>query len=479
MLGERDEADRVLGLDRAQPTRPRVRRRAEAGFAQRFERDEIAILRFACHALGYQIVAPGRRASRPAGRGPAPSSNLRKTANARGFIRARILTPCPCRQAPFGPASGSNSTRISTRAPKPGAGALSRLTSRPTHQNTRQRPVVAPIGRLGDELAVAAPLGNVGDDDRGQKPRSVQRLAAARDMPSASRFLTSSLSSAFASSFTPKARAMSRLPTRVVAPPMKAISSSRVGSAPARLRGLATVEGTARGAAGSLRTGSGSHRPPIANRLRPRIQAKGKGLSRLNSRTCALLSQTGAQSIGRPVRKLRAVFSSPAATPRDVVSARRARIAAQDIGILGVLAAAAHRRNPRPDHLGDRAGIPLSRRLSAAVSGERRRKGTGPYFQMKSVIEMVLQERIELSTSPLPRECSTTELLQRLRRQNTPKERGACAIGAGPWQAEAREAKSRRSALMIARRRRRRAHARPPFRQASLTKAAARSTISL
>ena len=28
---------------------------------------------------------------------------------------------------------------------------------------------------------------------------------------------------------------------------------------------------------------------------------------------------------------------------------------------------------------------------------------------------MVLQERIELSTSPLPRECSTTELLQRPR----------------------------------------------------------------
>ena len=28
---------------------------------------------------------------------------------------------------------------------------------------------------------------------------------------------------------------------------------------------------------------------------------------------------------------------------------------------------------------------------------------------------MVLQERIELSTSPLPRECSTTELLQHLR----------------------------------------------------------------
>jgi hypothetical protein len=29
---------------------------------------------------------------------------------------------------------------------------------------------------------------------------------------------------------------------------------------------------------------------------------------------------------------------------------------------------------------------------------------------------MVLQERIELSTSPLPRECSTTELLQHPKR---------------------------------------------------------------
>ena len=30
--------------------------------------------------------------------------------------------------------------------------------------------------------------------------------------------------------------------------------------------------------------------------------------------------------------------------------------------------------------------------------------------------KMVLQERIELSTSPLPRECSTTELLQHPKR---------------------------------------------------------------
>ncbi len=38
-------------------------------------------------------------------------------------------------------------------------------------------------------------------------------------------------------------------------------------------------------------------------------------------------------------------------------------------------------------------------------------------FLATSDCKMVLQERIELSTSPLPRECSTTELLQRRRHQ--------------------------------------------------------------
>src|SRR6516225_3864622 len=42
---------------------------------------------------------------------------------------------------------------------------------------------------------------------------------------------------------------------------------------------------------------------------------------------------------------------------------------------------------------------------------------------------MVLQERIELSASPLPRECSTTELLQHLCRRRRRK-RPASAIGA-------------------------------------------------
>ena len=51
---------------------------------------------------------------------------------------------------------------------------------------------------------------------------------------------------------------------------------------------------------------------------------------------------------------------------------------------------------------------------------------------------MVLQGRIELTTSPLPRECSTTELLQRLRRANARTSAAVPAIGRGWWQGGAR-----------------------------------------
>jgi hypothetical protein len=46
---------------------------------------------------------------------------------------------------------------------------------------------------------------------------------------------------------------------------------------------------------------------------------------------------------------------------------------------------------------------------------------------------VVLQERIELSTSPLPRECSTTELLQHPKR---PKRAGFPATANRAWQGE-------------------------------------------
>jgi hypothetical protein len=59
---------------------------------------------------------------------------------------------------------------------------------------------------------------------------------------------------------------------------------------------------------------------------------------------------------------------------------------------------------------------------------------------------MVLQERIELSTSPLPRECSTTELLQRrvmpeahgrLIRRNPASVQGQFSGQSGPCRAAA------------------------------------------
>jgi hypothetical protein len=50
---------------------------------------------------------------------------------------------------------------------------------------------------------------------------------------------------------------------------------------------------------------------------------------------------------------------------------------------------------------------------------------------------MVLQERIELSTSPLPRECSTTELLQHLKGA-APRSVGLTAIASEPRQGGAK-----------------------------------------
>jgi site-specific DNA recombinase len=66
-------------------------------------------------------------------------------------------------------------------------------------------------------------------------------------------------------------------------------------------------------------------------------------------------------------------------------------------------------------------------------------KFLGGFLGQKS--EMVLQERIELSTSPLPRVCSTTELLQRrwwrgINGKAGPR-KGGKITASGPWGAAA------------------------------------------
>src|SRR5215470_4591952 len=60
--------------------------------------------------------------------------------------------------------------------------------------------------------------------------------------------------------------------------------------------------------------------------------------------------------------------------------------------------------------------------IAAAVRVVAPRKGVGAVFPswggvLRNAHFMVLRERIELSTSPLPRECSTTELPQRAGRR--------------------------------------------------------------
>ena len=67
-----------------------------------------------------------------------------------------------------GPASGSRSTRISTRAPMPGAGAVSRCTRGAPDEDARRLAGLVPLDRAGDELAVAVALDDVGDEHRRQ-----------------------------------------------------------------------------------------------------------------------------------------------------------------------------------------------------------------------------------------------------------------------------------------------------------------------
>src|SRR6516225_5692178 len=52
----------------------------------------------------------------------------------------------------------------------------------------------------------------------------------------------------------------------------------------------------------------------------------------------------------------------------------------------------------------------------------------------RKLTKMVLPERIELSTSPLPRECSTTELRQRPGLGRAPRELEAHTRGHDCWQ---------------------------------------------
>ena len=140
------------------------------------------------------------------------------------------------------PAAASNSTRIRTRAPRPGAGALSRF---PRERRTTMRGAGAsPLHSTG--VAINSPSRSrstiSASTSEGRRPWTVSALRPRAMAPSASRFLMMSLNSALSSPLTPKARATSRLvmrararsPLGAGAQPMKAITSSREGSAAAR-----------------------------------------------------------------------------------------------------------------------------------------------------------------------------------------------------------------------------------------------------
>ena len=152
----------------------------EAALAQRLDGDEIAVPRFARHARGNQnsrarrALLDRKRASRPVRRGAIDGEDARlqlvEDLDHPAGIGGRLR-----------PASASNSTRISTRAPRPGVGGAVALGARAAHEDAGRGAVPAPFGGLGDQFAVAVELGDVGDDERGQAALDGQRLAAARD----------------------------------------------------------------------------------------------------------------------------------------------------------------------------------------------------------------------------------------------------------------------------------------------------------
>src|SRR5208282_1672064 len=155
-------------------------RGAESALAQGFDGDEIAVPRFAGHAGGYEIFAARRslldrkRTARAVGRNAIDGESARLDLVEDLDHPARIGG----RRRP-----GAGIELDSHQDPRPQARRRRAvaLAAGTTHENSGRRGVLAPFGRLGDELAVAVELGNVGDDERGQAALDLKRLAAARD----------------------------------------------------------------------------------------------------------------------------------------------------------------------------------------------------------------------------------------------------------------------------------------------------------
>ena len=153
--------------------------RPKRALAQQLERDEFALLRAAAEPLGDEEFA--RRAAL-LDRQHAAGAVLELAIDAE-HAPARPIEDFDDPAAVGGiarPASGSSSTRISTRAPMPGAGADSRRSRGRGPECAAARRAV-PLDRAGDQLAVAVALDDVGDHHRRQRALAREDLAAARD----------------------------------------------------------------------------------------------------------------------------------------------------------------------------------------------------------------------------------------------------------------------------------------------------------
>ena len=172
MRGDRDAADRPLGVDGAEPLDDARGRRAEAALAQRAQRHEIAVLSAALHPGGHQIVAAGR------------ALLDRLHAAAPGLQRAIDAERPPGRLVEdFDDPAGVGPAGLVVIDAQQRAGAerrVGRAVALDARRADQDAGVLA-LGRRSDESAVRSALDDVGDQHRRQTALARQNLAAALD----------------------------------------------------------------------------------------------------------------------------------------------------------------------------------------------------------------------------------------------------------------------------------------------------------
>ena len=176
--GERDEADRALGMDRAEAFDDAPGGQAEAALAQHFERDEIAFGRVGVQPLRNEDFARGAALL---DRQHAPGAVFQLAIDAER-ARARLVENLDDAAAIGGLLGAGFGVEFDAHQHARAQGrrrAAFASEFRAAHLDSRRLAGFAPIRRARDQFAVAIALDDVGDDHRRQPALPGEGLAAA------------------------------------------------------------------------------------------------------------------------------------------------------------------------------------------------------------------------------------------------------------------------------------------------------------